>query len=251
MSMVLEINKLYITYSYTKECSTIAYSYSIFSCFSASFLLQVLHRMSNFFKSQKFAPCLLQLLLGDMIILWYRTKFENEMIAADDALMLHWKRSCWVVNMWKQADKQEMQLQPVTSYGWCLKEGELKVEWDTESNIGTIRARVHALTKGCKCTTGCATNRCSCRRRGNKCSLGCECINCANIQQSNTYNPYREAELRDLAIEEEHSTDEMITNLFGRSPGSQQSRRSDTESVSDTDSDTKEPIVNRGIQSEI
>ena len=47
--------------------------------------------------------------------------------------------------MWKQADKKEMRLYLVTSYGWCFKEGELKVEWDTESNIGTIRARVHAL----------------------------------------------------------------------------------------------------------
>ena len=39
-------------------------------------------------------------------------------------------------------------------------------------------------------------------------------------------------------------------NIFGRSPGSQQSRGSDTESVSDTDSDTEEPIVNRGIDSQ-
>ena len=39
------------------------------------------------------------------------------------------------------------------------------------------------------------------------------------------------------------TTDEKIMNIFGRSPGSQQSRGSDTESVSDTE----QPIVNRGI----
>lgn len=31
--------------------------------------------------------------------IWYRTKFENEMIASDEALMLHWKRTCWVLHM--------------------------------------------------------------------------------------------------------------------------------------------------------
>ena len=39
--------------------------------------------------------------------IWYRTKFENEMIASDDALMLHWKRSCWILHMWSQADQNE------------------------------------------------------------------------------------------------------------------------------------------------
>ena len=40
--------------------------------------------------------------------IWYRTKFENEMIASDEALMLHWKRTCWVLHMWNQADSSEM-----------------------------------------------------------------------------------------------------------------------------------------------
>ena len=32
--------------------------------------------------------------------IWYRVKFENEEIPSDDALMLHWKRSCWIMHMW-------------------------------------------------------------------------------------------------------------------------------------------------------
>ena len=31
--------------------------------------------------------------------IWYRTKIENEMVASDDALMLHWKRTCWIVHV--------------------------------------------------------------------------------------------------------------------------------------------------------
>ena len=29
----------------------------------------------------------------------YRVKFENEMIPSDEALKLHWTRSCWIIHM--------------------------------------------------------------------------------------------------------------------------------------------------------
>ena len=163
------------------------------------------------------------------------------MIASDEALMLHWKRSCWVLNMWKQADQNEMHLQPMTSFGWRITDGILKIEWDTESNIKNIRERVYVLTKGCKCTTGCSTNRCSCRKNEKKCSVGCECTNCTNSSQGDTHstNTQEDTELGDLAIEEEHSTlpvDEIMNIIFGRS----QDESRDTESTSV--SDTEEPI---------
>ena len=31
--------------------------------------------------------------------IWYRVKFENEMIPSDEALLLHWKRTCWIIDM--------------------------------------------------------------------------------------------------------------------------------------------------------
>ena len=43
--------------------------------------------------------------------MWYRTNFENEMLASNDALMLHWKRTCWILHMWNQADNNQMVLQ--------------------------------------------------------------------------------------------------------------------------------------------
>ena len=59
------------------------------------------------------------------------------MIASDEALMLHWKQTCWVLHIWNQADYHEMTLLPMTTYGWCMK-GVLTVEWDTESNIRAV-----------------------------------------------------------------------------------------------------------------
>ena len=43
----------------------------------------------------------------------YRIKFENEMVPSDEALKLHWKRSCWVIHMWKQSDQNRMVLEPI------------------------------------------------------------------------------------------------------------------------------------------
>lgn len=98
-----------------------------------------------------------------------------------------------------------------------MKEGVLTVEWDVESNIRAIKERVDILTKGCKCTTSCSSNRCGCRKKGNKCLLGCECINCMNTENSATASPSCE-EMKEIAIEEEHATlpvDEIMDLVFG------------------------------------
>ena len=49
--------------------------------------------------------------------IWDRVTFENEMVPSDEALFLHWKRSCWVLDMWRQADQNIMTVKPVTQYG--------------------------------------------------------------------------------------------------------------------------------------
>ena len=47
--------------------------------------------------------------------IWYRVKFE--MIASNDALLIHWKRTCWVLHMWQQADQRTMSLEPIEIMG--------------------------------------------------------------------------------------------------------------------------------------
>ena len=62
--------------------------------------------------------------------IWDRIKFENEMIPSTGALFLHWQRSCWVVHMRMQADKNILVLHPITNYGWTLTDGKLPIIWD-------------------------------------------------------------------------------------------------------------------------
>lgn len=150
--------------------------------------------------------------------IWYRTKFENEMIASDEALLLHWQRSCWILHMWSQADRSDLELLPMTSFGWCSDEDQLTMKWDTEFNICAIRQRVDVLTKGCKCATGCTTNRCGCKKKGVQCSAGCECFNCSNCC-SHVYSASNDS-IQQLAIEEEHEdfpsdVDDIVDFVFG------------------------------------
>ncbi len=136
--------------------------------------------------------------------IWYRVKFENEMIPSDEALRLHWTRTCWVVNMWSQANQHTMLLEPITEHGWTVQDNQLQVIWDSQRNMAAIRERVNTLLKGCKCATGCMTRRCSCQKSNKKCSVGCDCTNCCNIDKEGV--PITNNDIGAIAIDEEMST---------------------------------------------
>ena len=79
---------------------------------------------------------------------WYPPKHLSRTL---DALWRHWKRSCWINDMWRQADKNSMVLQPLNSHGWTITDGHhLTIDWDSMENIKAIQKRVSLLTKGCR-----------------------------------------------------------------------------------------------------
>ena len=145
--------------------------------------------------------------------MWYRIKFENEMIPSDEALLLHWKRTCWILDMWAQANSNNMALEPMTEYGWTLQENVLSVTWDSEENMRTVKDRVSALLQGCKCVTGCSTARCGCQKKKRECSVGCECTNCTNIVQGTNDEQIDHMHPEMLSNDE---LDESIDWVFGR-----------------------------------
>ena len=152
--------------------------------------------------------------------IWHRISFENEMIPSNEALFFHWKRSCWILQMWRQSDKNTMVLRPITEYGWDLNDGKLTVIWDTQTNMQAIRDRVNLLLRGCKCVTGCSTGRCSCRRSKRQCSEGCQCVNCSNtvIATIDSNPDLAEIAIEELAVTEEpqyDNTEELMDWVFG------------------------------------
>ena len=149
-----------------------------------------------------------------------RATFDSNMLPTTEALHFHWKRSCWVLNMWGQADHNVMRLGNVTEYGWSIMSGKLCIVWDTEQNMQSIRERVSVLLKGCKCVTGCRKKICKCRKKGMKCTEGCQCMDCQNqtaevlpdydlgmigVQEEATYtrhSPYLQLQDEELQDEE-------------------------------------------------
>ena len=107
-------------------------------------------------------------------------KSECEMVPSYDALILHWKRFCWIIHMWREANRAQQVFKPLAGNGWEMVKSEIQVVWDSQENIEDVRSRVEQLTTGCQCVTGCDTNRCGCRKNGKLCSAGCNCKNCQN-----------------------------------------------------------------------
>ena len=115
--------------------------------------------------------------------IWDRISFENQTIPSMTALEYHWRRSCWIIHMWQQAECRNMVLAPLNGNGWTQKDDENKlcIDWDSEDNMSRVKERVRLLMKGCGCKTGCKTGRCGCRKNGNTCGPGCRCTDCENV----------------------------------------------------------------------
>ena len=129
------------------------------------------------------------------------------MLPSLDALCRHWKCTCLMLDMWCQANQNNMELLPLSIYGWNVHNNTLTIDWDSQANMATVDARVTGLLKGCKCKTGCSSKRCSCRNKGKECSIGCDCINCTNTLTKGN------EDLLDIVV------DEYLAEVTGESTG--------------------------------
>ena len=116
---------------------------------------------------------------------WDLVTFEDQLIPSNEALYWHYRWSSWVIKCWRKASNSNMQVLPVTGFGWKLdKEEALQVEW---MNIQNIKERVTFLLRGCKCTKSkCSTQVCSYRKAGRPCGPGCSCIGCTKKPSQGT-----------------------------------------------------------------
>lgn len=104
------------------------------------------------------------------------------MIPSSDALLRHWKRSCWVSSVWKQAASNHIVHPPLEVFGWKRPDpNTLVIDWDSETNTSRIREQVALIRKGCGCKTGCSSARCKCKRHNSHCGPGCKCTGCTNL----------------------------------------------------------------------
>ena len=132
--------------------------------------------------------------------------------------MLCMLRSCFILNIWRQANNARMNIMPITQYGWIVQEdGAFTIEWDTEENIQTIRDRIVSLIKGCKGVSGCATKRCGCKKKMQFCYAGYECTNYTNILQSTQPEviTISDTEMREIALQENDQLSNEVDVIVG------------------------------------
>lgn len=80
--------------------------------------------------------------------------------------------------MWKQSLNNTVNLLPMTSYGWEMKDGHLAVKWESPENIENVESHVKYYLKGCGCKKSqCGTKRCGCKNQDppRTCGPGCTC----------------------------------------------------------------------------
>ncbi len=167
---------------------------------------------------------------------WDRVQFENEMIPSIGALYRHWKRACWVIDMWHQAPKRDMTIKPLTEHGWKLSEDTLTFDRDSDANIEAVKERVAAMLRGCSCRTGCGTLRCGCKKKGKTCGEGCECTSCSNthIPQQNYDDSLAEVSIEEMIADSAQTdVEDIIDWVFGDYSEPLQSPGLDTRGDSD------------------
>ena len=113
---------------------------------------------------------------------WPRIQFEEDVIPSSDALFRHWRRSCWVSSVWRQAASNHIVYPQLEDFGWRKPDSNtLVIDWDSEANLSKIKEQVALIRKGCSCKTGCSSARCKCKKCNSHCGPGCKCTGCTNL----------------------------------------------------------------------
>lgn len=126
---------------------------------------------------------------------------EEERPPTITALHRHWKRCCWINNMWRNSSKANLYdgLAEPQSSGWIKDEnGDWHIDWEAIEVEQRITRTIDFLNKGCGCKKGCGTMRCGCRKNGRQCGVSCECQGCTNMNHTQSSHDKNEEETEDL-----------------------------------------------------
>jgi hypothetical protein len=112
---------------------------------------------------------------------------EDFWLPSLDSLMYHWKRCCYVVQVWNQADKNIISYPDITHWGWSYVGDKLCFMWDSHTNLNRVEKVRQLWTSGCKCKSvlrRCASKVCGCRKLAKSCGPACLCVDaCQNKPQ--------------------------------------------------------------------
>ena len=112
---------------------------------------------------------------------WVHTLESKAMIPTEECLLLREKNLAFQLIIWKQATNPQMIVPRPEQYGWEKEDSGLVLQADSKENTQKQKSVFDTIMRKCKCkSSGCKTNRCSCRKNKNACTSLCECVNCEN-----------------------------------------------------------------------
>ena len=140
------------------------------------------------------------------------SKSEEYWIPSFESLELHFKRTSYVGQTWRQCDKRQIVYPSLTDWGWVYIDNELKFKWDSKANMKKIEKYRKLWSSGCHCKAGkpCASLRCSCKKSGKSCGPGCSCQ--SNACNNKPVDPSIEALLGELGDEVEFLEIQVVTD---------------------------------------
>jgi hypothetical protein len=133
---------------------------------------------------------------------------EENWLPSDEALNFHWKRCCYVVQIWEQADVTLMLYPEITEWGWSYVDNELVFMWDSDSNVQRIERYRKLWTKGCKCKSTsrpCKSRACGCKKFDKPCGPACMC--CTDSCQNKPSDPSIQGMMDAMYPEDENILD--------------------------------------------
>ena len=132
---------------------------------------------------------------------------EDFWLPSDDSLKLHFKRCCYVLQVWKQTDIGFIKYPNITDYGWAFVGEDLVFRWDSDSNFRKVEKYRKLWSSGCKCksvTRPCNSRICRCRKSEKPCGPACTC---ADSCQNKASDPSVEGLLQAIHPDEEDDND--------------------------------------------
>ena len=142
----------------------------------------------------------LQTLYEDFVCMLYRPKgstcsdlnnlkyilFAQKALQSDyllptkDAFCQHLRRANYQAAVWCRALEARPSVPSPSSHGWQLVDNALAVHWMQQKPAPDELL----LLSRCRCQTGCASARCSCRRFGLQCTDAWKCNDCENVMEA-------------------------------------------------------------------
>ena len=157
---------------------------------------------------------------------------EEERVPSYTALWHHWKRVCWVSEMWNNSPQQDVMKEislPEDSSWFLTADNKYAIEWESPEIEEQVQSSINFLVKGCSCKKSkCKTLQCSCRKGGRNCGPGCECHGCTNLpnisEEANSDTDTGHSELEDTDATDDGSSGseedrgdletEIITDMY-------------------------------------